>query len=153
MAMAPSIEQAALFAEEQVPDKIEPRARPPTRSRAGTHLDHRWCHNIYVGKRVHGVLDESQRIYQTGGELSHFIYWKLRLVSFDERTWKQIKDRVDWVEVIDHDRNECWRIAMGKASGELTTYQAGIGIRVGIPMHLWDVYRADGSRKQIGEDE
>lgn len=142
-------DQMTLFA--TVPDKIDPKARPPTKARAGTALDHRWVHQIKVGSKVHGLYDERHRIYQSGGELSNFVYWKLHLVSFDGRVWEQIKDRTDWIEVLDHQRNECWRIAMTKAVKNMTTYQGGIGIRVGIPMALWDVQRADGSYKQVGE--
>lgn len=142
-------DQLALFG--KLPDKIDPKARPPTKDRAGTSLDPRWSHVIKIGPKVHGLFDERHRIYQTGGELSNFVYWKLHLVSFDARVWMQVKDKVDWIEVLDHQRNECWRIAMGKAVKNLVTYQGGIGTRVGIPMRFWDVIRLDGSYKQVGE--
>jgi hypothetical protein len=122
--------------------------------RAGTRLDHRWSHKIVSkarrGDRVHGIYDERQRVYQTGGELKNFIYWKLRVVSIADEAWRQIFQRADWIEVIDHERNECWRIAMQKAVRTAVRYNAGIGTRVGVPMAYWDIIDANDKILQRG---
>ena len=113
--------QIPLLFEEEVPEPYVPpgTTREEVLSRAGTQLDHRWTHEIRGkgrrGSLVHGLYDESQRIYQTGGELSKFVYWKRQWVSISYDAWRQVYEKVDWLEVIDHERNECWRIAMKKA--------------------------------------
>ena len=123
--------------------------------RAGTALNHRWCHRIEghgrKGVKLHGMLDESQRVYQTGGELSRFVYWKLHLVSLDSDAWNQIRGRCDWIEIIDHERNECWRIAAEKFVKNAVRYSAGIGPRVGAPMRFWDIITTRNTIRQEGE--
>jgi len=155
-------------AEGQVPaffeeDAVQPEVpyigpgveREEIQTRAGTVLDHRWTHRIESkgrkGIRQHGLYDEKQRIYQTGGELSNFVYWKKHLVSIADEAWRQVCTKVDWIEVIDHERNDCWRISMKKAMNNAVRYDAGIGTRVGIPMDLWDVITARGTYKQEGK--
>ena len=121
--------------------------------RAGTALNHNWTHRIQGrGKKpkLHGMYDESQRVYQTGGELKNFIYWKLHVVSIDEDAWRQVRDKADWLEVIDHERNECWRIARQKFLKHAVRYSAGIGPRVGVPMEFWTVITSRGTIKQEG---
>jgi hypothetical protein len=137
------MDQLTLFHDDEVPMV---RPKPPTAARAGTHLDHRWTQKIYVGNQLHGLLDASQRIYQGGGSVDKFIYWKERLVTIDARVWVQIKDKTDFIEMVDHNGNQAWRIATGKAKKHLQTYSAGIGRRIGIPMDCWDVYDAHGSQ-------
>lgn len=123
--------------------------------RAGTELNHRWTHRIEghgrKGKRQHGLYDESQRVYQTGGELSNFVYWKRHLVSIADEAWKQVWQRADWIEVIDHERNECWRISTAKAVKHAIRYDAGIGPRVGIPMDRFDIITSRGTLRQEGK--
>lgn len=142
--------QIPLLFEEEIPEPYLPpgTTREQLAGRAGTKLDHRWTHEIRgTGRRgslVHGLYDESQRLYQTGGELSKFVYWKRRLVSISEDAWRQVYGKVDWLEVIDHERNECWRIAMKKAAQHAIRYNAGMGPRVGIPMDKWTVITAKG---------
>lgn len=148
--------QVAAFFTEPPPEHYEPPGtlRPGIAGRAGTPLDHRWTHEI-IGtarrKRLHGLYDESQRLYQSGGEASNFLYWRRRYVSLDYNAWQQVYQKVDWIEMIDHEANECWRIAMKKAIKHAYKYNAGIGDRVGIPMELWDVIRANGYYKQRGK--
>lgn len=124
-------------------------------ARAGTQLDYRWTHRVEgkgrKGIRQHGLYDERQRVYQTGGELSNFIYWKQHWVTIAEEAWRQIFNKVDWLEVIDHERNECWRVSMVKATKHAVRYDAGIGTRIGIPMDLFDVISARGTIKQEGQ--
>ena len=121
-------------------------------TRAGTQLNHRWTHRVEgrgrKGVTQHGLYDESQRVYQTGGELSNFVYWKRHWVTLAEDAWRQVYGKVDWIEVIDHERNECYRISMKKAVLNAVKYDAGIGTRVGIPMELFDVLTARGTYKQ-----
>ena len=143
--------QETLFWEDPAPDAYLPpgEIREAVQQRAGTTLNHSWTHKIMGsgrrGKLTHGLYDESQRIYQTGGELKNFIYWKKRYVTIAEDAWRQIFGKVDWIEVIDHERNECWRISMKKAERAAVKYDAGLGPRVGIPMDLWTVIKADGT--------
>lgn len=148
--------QLGIFFEEEEPaDFVGPGvAREEVATRAGTQLNHRWTHRIESTnrkKKVHGLLDESQRIYQTGGELKNFIYWKNRWVTIAEDAWRQVFGKVDWLEVIDHERNECWRIAMIKAAKNATKYNAGVGPRIGIPMDLFDVITSDNKIRQEGK--
>jgi hypothetical protein len=144
-------QQLPLFEDQDVPSQLTPWARLPKHLRAGTKLHPRWIQPIKVGNKIHGWLDTYQRIYQSGGESKNFIYWKNKVVSVDLRVWVQIKDKADWIEMLDHDRNECWRIAAGKALKHTSVYDAGYGQRVGVPMALWDIVRADGKVVRIGE--
>ncbi len=129
--------------------------REEVRTRAGTQLDHRWTHRITgKGRRgtlQHGLLDERQRIYQTGGELRNFVYWKRKWISLAEDAWNQIRLKADWIEVIDHEKNECYRIAMKKAIRYAKSYDAGLGPRIGIPMEKWDVITQRNTVRYQGE--
>ena len=141
--------QVSLFFEDEPEIYVPPGVtREELETRAGTKLNHKWTHEIRGkgrrGSLVHGLYDESQRIYQTGGELSKFVYWKRRWVSISEDAWRQVYEKVDWLEVIDHERNECWRIAMKKAARAAVKYNAGMGPRIGIPMDEWTVITAEG---------
>lgn len=146
--------QVPLFFEEQEPEPYVPpgEVREEVPLRAGTKLNHKWTHKIRgSGHRkslVHGLYDESQRIYQSGGELSRFAFWKRRWITISEEAWRQIYQKVDWIEIIDHERNECWRIAMKKALKEAVPYDAGLGPRIGIPMEDWTVIDANGEIKR-----
>lgn len=128
--------------------------REEVQTRAGTQLDHRWTHRVEArgrkGVRQHGLWDEKQRVYQTGGELSNFVYWKNHWVTISIEAWNQIFQKVDWIEIIDHERNECWRISMKKALAYGKRYNAGMGDRIGVPMERWDVITARGVYKQEG---
>jgi hypothetical protein len=99
----------------------------------------------------HGLYDEKQRVYQTGGELSNFVFWKRKQVTLAYDAWRQIYQRADWIEVIDHERNEAWRISMAKALKYGVKYDAGIGPRIGIPMEFWDVITSRGTYRQEGK--
>ena len=145
--------QVGAFFEEEIPETFLPPGsnRKGVQWRAGTQLDHHWTHEIKAKNKVHGLYDESQRVYQSGGEMSRFIFWKKRLVTLDKGAWDQIFQRADWIEVIDHEKNECWRIAGKKAVKSAIKYESGIGPRIGIPMERWDVIRADGSYESHGQ--
>jgi hypothetical protein len=127
------------------------KTKRETSRRAGTVLDHRWTHKINVGKRHHGLYDESKRVYQTGGDLDKFVFWKMQLVTLDYQAWIQVVEKTDWIEIIDHQRNECWRIPMARARKRAVRYEAGAGRRIGIPIKHWDLYTAKGTCKQKGE--
>jgi hypothetical protein len=123
--------------------------------RAGTALNHRWVHRVEGKARrgkheVLGLFDESQRLFQTGGEFSQFIYWKLKLVTLPIGTWERIRNIADWIEIVDHEKNECWRISKGKFLKHAVRYNAGIGERIGASMRVWDVIDADGNIRQQG---
>jgi hypothetical protein len=149
----------AFFEDEPPPPEVPYLGTAVTRKdvkqRNGTKLDHKWTHAIEgqgrKGKRQHGLYDEKQRVYQTGGEISNFVYWKKRLVSMAKEAWDQIHLKVDWIEVIDHEKNECWRISGLKAHRYHQVYDAGLGPRVGIPMEKWDIITSRGTYRQEGE--
>jgi hypothetical protein len=117
--------------------------RQQVAQRAGTQLDHRFTRKIMSDGKEHGLLDERQRIYQSGGELKNFVYWKLVVVSFDAKVWEQIAGKVDWFEMLDHPKNECYRISADKAYDNLVDYVDRIGPRVGIPLDRWDIVTAE----------
>lgn len=123
--------------------------------RAGTRLDYRWTHKIEGrgrrGVTLHGLYDESQRIYQAGGEMSQFIFWKRKIVSLSIEPWRRISAIADWVEIVDHERNECWRISMKKFVKHAVKYNAGIGDRVGCDMDLWDRINSHGTYVHHGK--
>lgn len=155
-------EQIPLFFEADPPPVELPYIGPGVEReevavRAGTVLDHRWTHPIEgygrKGKLQHGLYDEKQRIFQTGGELSRFVYWKLHLVSFSHDAWQQVFMKTDRFEIVDHEKNECWAIAGERARNNAVLYEAGLGKRVGIPMRLWDVITSRGTIRQQGETE
>lgn len=149
---------AAFFDEEpaipEVPYIGPGVTRKEVKTRAGTKLDHRWTHAIEgtgrKGTRQHGLYDERQRIYQTGGEISNFVYWRKKLVSFAKVAWDQVALKTDWFEVIDHEKNECWRVSGEKARRYMQVYDAGLGPRVGIPMDKFDIVTSRGTYRQEG---
>ena len=119
--------------------------RLPVEERAGTVLDWR-AHNCievmgptYRGgpEQVHGVLDRRQRVYQSGGELRNFLFWKEGLMSLAFGVWVQIQDQAEWIELIDHELNHCYRIRVAVAADKGHAYEAGIGLRWGVPRELW----------------
>lgn len=152
--------QMPLFFEEPPVQQEEPAwlgtvvPRPPINGRAGTPLDHKHVVEIRGsarGRKLHGLFDESQRVYQSGGERSSFIFWKRSMVTLSKEAWIAIVSRADWIEMIDHEQNECWRILMRKAVKHAVVYDAGIGERIGIPMQFWDVIRGTGTYKVRGK--
>lgn len=153
--IAPAPGQTTAFFVQTEEPYVEPGAeRPEVPWRAGTTLDHKWTKKITgsgrQGSRVHGLYDERQRVYQTGGEMKNFIYWKLHVVSIAKDAWDQVWQKTDWFEVIDHEKNVCWRISGEKARKNALIYNSGIGDRVGVLMELWDVIRADGTYEKKG---
>jgi hypothetical protein len=123
--------------------------RQEIRERAGTRLDHRFTEPVYGsgrrGRIQHGTLDRRQRVYQCGGELKNFVFWKARLVSFDLSVWQVIQDAAEWIEVIDHERNECYRVSIGLARLHGRVYDAGLGPRWGVPLDRFQRLAADGA--------
>lgn len=125
-------------------------ARTEIQHRAGTKLDHRWTHKIVIDGKPMGLYDESQRVYQSGGRLADFVNWKRKLVSTRLELWRRIGSVADWIEMVDHDRNECWRIATQKFLKNAVRYVAADGDRIGCPMELWTVVHSNGEIKQEG---
>lgn len=157
---APVPGQVAAFFEDAPSPEYEPpyigsaTKRVERTQRAGTELDHRWTRPVEgqgrKGKLQHGLLDTRHRIYQTGGELSNFVFWKRKLVSLNYQAWQAVFEKADWIEIIDHERNECWRIAMARAARHAVKYEAGIGTRIGVPMEHWDILTSAGRYRQEG---
>lgn len=152
--------QQAAFFEDPPPAPYEPpylgsiTRRQERSRRAGTELDHKWTRPVEgtgrKGTLQHGLLDTRQRVFQTGGELSNFVFWKRKLVSLPYSVWLQVSEKADWIEIVDHERNECWRIATAKIKAHGVTYEAGIGKRLGVPMEHWDIITASGRYRQEG---
>ncbi len=119
--------------------------RLPVHERAGTPLDWRTGNVIAVtgpmhkgpGTQVHGYLDQRQRVYQSGGELKNFMYWKERLLTLAYPVWQQIQEGAAWIELIDHELNQCYRIEARVARAHGHIYNAGIGPRWGVPREYW----------------
>lgn len=128
--------------------------RPPINGRAGTPLNHKFVVEVTGagrrGRMIHGLYDTSQRVYQSGGELTSFVFWKKGLVTMSKDAWTAIVGKADWIEMIDHEHNECHRILVKKAVKHAVVYEAGIGERIGIPMDLFDVIRGSGTYKRRG---
>lgn len=150
--------QTGMFFDPPVPEEAhlgEAPVRPAVAGRAGTPLRHEHTTEITGqgrrGKLVHGLFDESQQLYQSGGELSSFVYWKKHLVTLSIDAWRQIFERAEWIEMIDHEHNECWRLRTSKALKYGVTYSAGIGDRFGVPVDLWDVITSDGKYRRRGK--
>lgn len=150
--------QMTAFFDDPPPEEAyltSPAPRPAIGGRAGTPLRHE--HTVEIGgqgrrgRMIHGLLDESQRLYQSGGELSSFVFWKQQLVTLSLDAWQQVLDRAEWIEMIDHERNECWRIQTRKAIAHGVLYEAGIGQRFGVPVSMWDVIGADGTYRRRGK--
>jgi hypothetical protein len=116
--------------------------RPPIGERAGTVLDHRFTDPIKGSARrgvtQHGSLDRRQRLYQGGGELKNFVYWKHKSVTIAQDVWEQIRGNADWIEMLDHQKNEVYRIDMDSAIRLGRTYDAGIGPRWEVPLNAFD---------------
>lgn len=130
--------------------------RPKTAARAGTVLDHRFTEAVKADglreHQTHGLIDRRQRVYQCGGEARNFVYQKLGLVTLAGPVWEQVIASVEWLEWIDHELNQCWRITLERASRLMECYEDGIGWRVGIPTWAFDVIDADGVLVTAGRD-
>jgi hypothetical protein len=111
--------------------------------RAGTHLDHRFTSTIRANGQDHGIYDAKQRVFQSGGELSDFVFWKKKSITMSVGTWLATRDAL-LIEFIDHGKNVCYRISRTKAEGHAERYTAGAGSRVAIPLVLWDQINAAG---------
>lgn len=119
--------------------------RLPEEKRAGTRIDKQFREAIQgpaykAGAWVfHGWLDTRQSVYQTGGEGRNFILQKRQAVTLPLSVWIDVCERVDWIEVIDHDLNRCYRIRSDIADREGTQYNEGIGVRFAVPVRWWAV--------------
>ena len=115
--------------------------RLPSGDRAGTRLDHAYTEKIFgrakKSRSLHGLLDTRQRVYQSGGEARNFIYRRKKLVSMEISVWEQVKDKADLIEFIDHDSNTCFSVPRQQALQYGYSYNAGLGDRWGIPLHLF----------------
>src|SRR5512146_367999 len=122
--------------------------RLPVGERAGTELDWRGGNCVPVIAPMptnpsvlmnHGAIDKRQRTYQNGGEFRNFLFSKLGVLSLDLNAWNQVlaSEDVEFVELIDRDLNECWRIRKPTAIECGYEYDAGIGPRWGVPTGYW----------------
>jgi hypothetical protein len=83
-------------------------------------------------------------LLQLGGERSRFLYRARAAVTLAAEVWDAVADRARWVEVVDHERNECWRVPASCVRAHGFRYDAGIGPRVGVPERCFIVVDADG---------
>jgi len=124
--------------------------RLPRELRAGTLLDHRFTIPVEArepkSKRIVqcGWIDQSQFVYQGGGDAKDFIYWKLHLVTFQGDLWVQLTGPLAhylrYVELIDNAGNRVYRIPFYDAVQNGRWYEDKIGVRWGVPIDLWKVY-------------
>lgn len=117
----------------------------PIEDRAGTRLDHRFTRLVSGvrenNKRIDfGTIDTRQRIYQHGGDLSKLVYWKLKVAAFGPEEWRVIKVEADFIELIDHNTNKCYRISVADAKEKGYVYEGKVGRRWGVPLDLFTVY-------------
>lgn len=127
--------------------------RMPIELRAGTPVDQRYAIPIFGtskrGKMRHGTILKNRRVYQCGGEIDNFVYWKLHAVTIALDVWVQVRDGVardgvrygvDVVEVVDHRRNRVWRIDKDDMQRLGEMYEDGIGKRwaVNLDHGLWE---------------
>ena len=130
--------------------------RMPIELRAGTHVDQHFAIPIFGtskrGTMRHGTLLKNMRVYQCGGEIDNFVYWKEHAVTIAYDVWLQIRDGVvregrrygaDVIEVVDHRRNRVWRVDMSVARERGRAYedsQHSIGKRWAIHLDygLWE---------------
>lgn len=129
------------------------RKRSPRQERAGTLLDHRFTEPIYDERhRRQGTIDHRQQVYQQGGEAKDFVFWNLRLLTMPLSVWNQIRETdVEWIEMIDHQRNECWRVELLTMILHGVPYERGDGPRYGVPISYVTVHDAQGAiRKPEG---
>lgn len=134
-----------------------PKLSRPVSERAGTVLDHRFTTEVLVdrdGKKVKcGLIDSSKSLYQLGGEINNLVLWKDKLVGFGIEEWDAIKG-LEWIEVIDSTKNECWHTDMATAIKLGRTYDAGAGPRYGVPVAAFAVIDASGAivrERALGE--
>lgn len=118
--------------------------RVAVQHRAGTHL----LPNAYpvVIRRVHhGMLDRQQRVWQHGGEAKNFVRWSMKAITIDLAVWEIVHDLVDRLEMVDHVRNECYRVGIQDARELGTVYRdPKIGDRYAIPLSAWEILDAQG---------
>ena len=124
-----------------------PATRPPRLARAGTVLDHRFTVEVLArqplsGRRARaGYVDTRQRVYQGGGELKNFLFRLRKLISLQADVWEIVRTHpdVDWLELVDHPKNRCFRISLEDAISHGVWYDAGIGSRWGVPFDRWEI--------------
>jgi hypothetical protein len=126
-------------------------SRPPTALRAGTRIDHAGgnaieirCRQPLTGRTsLAGWLDRRQRVFQSGGRLREFCFFKERLHSLPSDVWEELTtrwaDAIDVIELVDYEASRVYRVAFTVARDQGRWYQAGIGPRWGVPTALWDV--------------
>lgn len=131
------------------PIPSEFRGRPAGARRAGTRIDHTAGNAIEIQCRqpltglvaLAGWLDRRQRVFQSGGRLREFCFFKERLHSLPSDVWEELRtrwaDAVDVIELVDYEAGRVYRVAFAVARAEGRWYQAGIGPRWGVPTELW----------------
>jgi hypothetical protein len=108
--------------------------RPAIKDRAGTHLKRSACEPIYGTGKSHrqiGTLDNDQRVFQCGGEISNFLYKSRMLISLPWDVWEQVRLRCDWLEIVDHEENVCYRVhvSVGPATTTTVSYSSSSGAK------------------------
>jgi hypothetical protein len=121
--------------------------RPAIKDRAGTHLKRSACEPIYGTGKSHrqiGTLDNDQRVFQCGGEISNFLYKSRMLISLPWDVWEQVRLRCDWLEIVDHEENVCYRVHVSVAIQFGTSYDNSLGKRFGLTVGRWACYDHNG---------
>lgn len=121
--------------------QARPAERLPYQQRAGTHLDHRFVRKFWDRGKDAGSLDESQRVYQHGGEFNDFVLWKRHAITIPRLVWDDVKNSSDQLEMVDNVKNEVYIIDTPDAQIYGFCYtDPKIGPRFGVDLWFWLAY-------------
>jgi hypothetical protein len=80
------------------------------------------------------------------------MYFKRHLLTFQADVWDQLTDRwrdvLDFVELVDHPKARCFRVAFDIACAQGEWYVDRIGRRWGVPYDLWVIDPTIYSQRQ-----
>lgn len=113
--------------------------RLPKTDRAGTQINHATTEKVYHAGKLHGLIDYSNQLYQCGGEYGRFVYHRLGIITLPLDVWQYIAERCDFIEMIDHSLNRCYRLSVARFAETAIEYRDKVGSRIGAPTRLWAV--------------
>lgn len=118
----------------------------PISERAGSALDHRFCRQVFYKGQPRGHIDRSHRLYQHGGPLSKMVRWSMKAIAMDLEVWLVVQREVSWIEIVDSEKNQCYRTTIEAAALYGQSYSdAKTGQRYAIPLDCFDVISASGA--------
>lgn len=90
-----------------------------------------------------GILDTEKRLYQSAGDLGKLVYWKHRAFTFTPKSWVEISNRADIIEIIDKKKNEVYFISTEQAKKDGYLLQGELGEFWGIPLDSFQTRPVD----------